>query len=91
MLGLLLPAQQIAFEHVLEAKSGQHMHDFTAVVHIMGDDMGDRATVAFGSGWVIQDIDIGGIPALLVADPARQRCKIIVGTLPSRDQVIGRD
>jgi hypothetical protein len=71
MLGLLLPAQQIAFEHVLDAKSGQHMHDFTAVVHIVSDDMRDGSAEAFGPGWVIQDIEIGRIPAALVADPAR--------------------
>jgi hypothetical protein len=36
---LLLPAQHIPFEHVLDPKSGQHVDDFTAVVHIVGDDL----------------------------------------------------
>jgi hypothetical protein len=71
---LLLPAQHVTFKHVLDPKSGQHMDDFTAVLHIVGDDVGDCATEAFESVRYGQAGVCFGLPYRLQA--RTERCQI---------------
>ena len=38
---LPLPAQDIAFEHTLQPQPGKDMDHLAAMVHVVGDDVGD--------------------------------------------------